>query len=97
MHTEKKNPASRESLLVYKPAPILREEHEEDSFTRIVEQQTARVPSSIFLVASFVSMLLTVFLEISGHQRWSRFIGMWVAPLLLMGVYNKLVKIFGPR
>jgi len=97
MDPEEQNPASRESLQVYMPAPVLRVEHEEDSFTRIVEHQTARVPSSSFLAASIASMVLSVALELSGHQRWSQFVGMWVAPLLLMGIYNKLVKISRPR
>jgi len=97
MQSENSNPAAEESLRVYSPAPILREEHEEGSFTRTVEQQTAKVPSSVFLVAAIVSMLVSLGLEICGQQRSGRFIGMWVAPLLLMGVYNKLVKISGPR
>jgi hypothetical protein len=36
-------------------------------------------------------------LELAGQRRVSRFIGMWPAPLLVMGVYNKMVKTFGPR
>ena len=35
--------------------------------------------------------------EARGNTRGSRFIGMWVGPLLTMGVYNKLVKTFGAR
>ena len=91
------NPASRESLNVYNPAPIKREEHEEGSITRIIEQQTAKVPSSVFLVASMASMLASITFEITGRQRSSRFVGMWAPTLLIMGVYNKLVKTYGPR
>ena len=92
-----KNPASRESLNVYKPAPIKRKEHEEGSITRTIEQQTAKVPSSVFLVASMASMLASITFEVTGRQRFSRFVGMWAPTLLIMGVYNKLVKIYGPR
>jgi hypothetical protein len=35
--------------------------------------------------------------ELAGRRRASRFIGMWPGPLLVMGVYNKLVKLLGPR
>jgi hypothetical protein len=35
--------------------------------------------------------------EFAGRQRVSRFVGMWPGPLLVMGVYNKLVKTFGAR
>ena len=32
-----------------------------------------------------------------GERRWSQFVGMRPGPLLMMGVYNKLVKTFGAR
>ena len=35
--------------------------------------------------------------ELTGRPRLSRLVGMWPGPLLVMGVYNKLVKMFGPR
>ncbi len=97
MNAENENPASHESLRVYNPAPIERQEHGEGSFTRVIEQQTAKVPSSVFLVVSIASMLASFSFEVSGRQRLSRFIGMWAPTLLMMGVYNKLVKMFGPR
>jgi hypothetical protein len=97
MTSEHENPASRDSLRVYNPAPIQRLEHAEGSFTRVVEEQTAKVPSPIFLVAAMASMLAAVAFELTGRQRLSRFVGMWAPTLLTMGVYNKLVKMFGPR
>jgi hypothetical protein len=36
-------------------------------------------------------------LELTGQRRASRFIGQWPAPLLIMGIYNKLVKTLGTR
>jgi hypothetical protein len=34
----------------------------------------------------------------AGHRhRASQFVGMWPAPLLVMGLYNKLVKMLLPR
>lgn len=69
-----------------------RPEHDEDSFTRVIEQQTAKIPSHFFLSGSLLSMAVSAALELRGSERAARFIGSWVAPLLLMGVYNKLVK-----
>jgi len=71
---------------------VHRPEHDEDSFTRVIEQQTAKIPSHYFLSASLLSMAASAMLELRGRERAARFIGSWAAPLLLMGVYNKLVK-----
>jgi hypothetical protein len=87
------NPAAHASLAT--TAPVRRPEHQEDSFTRVIEQQAAKVPSQVFLCASLISMAVSAVCELRGDQRTSRFVGSWAAPLLLMGVYNKLVKTLG--
>lgn len=91
------NPASELSERSYSAAPVIRIEHDEDTFTRLIEHQTARVPSDVILAAAIGCMVASAGLEIAGNRRWARFVGMWPAPLLVMGVYNKLVKLFGPR
>lgn len=91
------NPASGASRFSYREAPILRAEHAEGSITRVVEQQAAKVPSDVFLLVALASMAAAFLLEIADRRRLSRFIGMWPAPLLIMGVYVKLVKVLGPR
>jgi hypothetical protein len=101
MSSQDVNPASKasveESVRTYEPAPVVREEHAEGSFTRVIEQQTAKIASSTFLAASLSSMAASFILEVMGKRRWSRFVGMWAGPLLTAGVYNKMVKTFGPR
>ena len=91
------NPASEQSERSYEAAPVLRIEHAEGSLTRMIEQQTAKVPSDVFLVLAFGAMVASLYFELRGERRRSRFVGMWPGPLLVMGVYNKLVKTFGPR
>ncbi|MCP3136747.1 hypothetical protein [Pyxidicoccus xibeiensis] len=91
------NPASEASEKEYMAPPVVRPEHEEDSLTRLLEQQTAKVPSHVFLFASFCAMGVSLSLELGRRERAARFIGLWVTPLLVMGVYNKLVKTLGPR
>lgn len=81
----------------YEPAPVIRDEHNEATFTRVIEQQTARIPSHWFLLASFAAMGASLAFELTGQTRWSRFVGMWAPALLITGVYNKLVKTLGPR
>jgi hypothetical protein len=89
--------ASQQHVKVFKPAPVVRGEHAETSLTRALEQQSAKIPSHWFLAASFAAMGASVVFELVGKQRWSRFVGMWAPSLLVMGVYNKLVKSVGPR
>jgi hypothetical protein len=95
--TPEVNPAAEASLAVYSPAPVLRDEHREDVLTRVIEQQTAKIPSSWFLLAAMGSMAAAVGFEVAGRERWSTVVGMWAPTLLVMGVYNKLVKSLGPR
>lgn len=96
MSEQDRNPAA-EREDARRPAPVIRDEHDEATLTRMIEHHTARVPSHWFLAAAFGAMGLSVALEIIGRSRWSRFVGMWPGPLLVTGVYNKLVKALGPR
>jgi hypothetical protein len=91
------NPASEASLREYDPAPVVRSEHAEGTVTRLIEQQAAKIPSDVFLFLALGSMGLSLALELTGKENQSRFVGMWAPTLLTMGVYNKLVKIFGPQ
>lgn len=90
------NPAAKASMSAA-PAPLWRPEHAEGDVARLIEQQTAKVPSHWFLMAAFGAMTMSLGLELSGRRRASRFIGQWPAPLLIMGMYNKLVKTLGSR
>lgn len=85
------NPAA-DLAAYYERTPVLRTEHAESSLTRVLEQQTAKIPSHWFLAASVGAMAFSAGLEVTGHSRWSRFVGMWSPTLLICGVYNKLVK-----
>lgn len=97
MQTEDTNPASEKSEREYEPSAVLREEHAEGELTRIIEQQTAKLPSDFFLFGALVAMGVSVALELAGKNRLSRFVGMWPPALLTMGMYNKLVKVMGTR
>lgn len=91
------NPAADRDEERYRAAPVARDEHTEGQLTRLIEQQTARIPSHWFLAAAVTSMVTSVVLELAGRTRLSRFVGMWVPTLLITGVYNKLVKALGPQ
>ncbi|MFW6175996.1 MAG: hypothetical protein ACOC7L_04150 [Acidobacteriota bacterium] len=97
MSRRRVNPAGEASAGAPGEAPVLRDEHTEGTLTRLIEQQTAKIPSSAFLVAGLGALTASLVFELTGRQRWSRFVGMWAPTLLIVGVYNKLVKTFGPR
>lgn len=90
------NPAAGSSQAAVS-APVLRPEHAEGDLARLIEQQTAKIPSQWFLLAAVGSMAISLGLELGGQHRAGRFIGQWPAPLLIMGMYNKLVKTLGTR
>lgn len=94
---ERVNPAAAASTGVYRAAPVMRDLHAESTLTRLIEQQTARIPSHWFLVAALGAMGASIGFQVAGNERMSRFVGMWAPTLLITGVYNKLVKTVGPR
>ena len=71
------------------------EQHPEGPVAKTIEQQTAKLPSDTFLWAALGSMGVSAVLQVMGKKNASLFVGDWVAPLLLFGVYNKIVKLQG--
>jgi hypothetical protein len=69
--------------------------HSEGPIARTIEQQTAKLPSDLFLWAAVGSMGASAIFKLMGKNHASLFVGDWVAPLLLFGVYNKIVKVQG--
>lgn len=75
--------------------PVNNPEHKEGAVTKKIEEQTAKLPSDIFLWAAFGSMAASAVLQCTNAKHTSLFIGQWAAPFLLLGIYNKLVKLEG--
>lgn len=67
----------------------------EGRIARRIEQQTAKLPSDLFLWAALGAIGAGFFLEVSGHEEKGHWVGQWVAPILLLGLYNKIVKVAG--
>lgn len=67
----------------------------EDEFTKYIESYTASIPSIAYLELAVGAMALSLACEVIGRGKWGNFIGQWVPTLLLIGVYNKLVKLEG--
>ena len=71
------------------------QQHSEGIVARTIEEQTAKLPSDLFLWAALGAIGVAAYLEFTGNEEKSRFVGQWVSPFLLLGVYNKLVKLAG--
>jgi hypothetical protein len=66
----------------------------EGRMTRMIEQQTARFQSVDWLALAVGSMALSaVTTLLFGRRALGNFFGLWAPSLLLIGVYNKLVKV----
>jgi hypothetical protein len=72
-----------------------RQEHQEGTVARAIEQQTAKLPSDLFLWAAGGSIVGSIILQLAGKQHESLFVGQWAPTLLILGLYNKLVKVAG--
>ena len=70
-------------------------QHREGPVAKAIEEQTAKLPSDIFLWASVGSIGISLALQLMGKKQISQFLGQWVAPFLLLGLYNKIVKVEG--
>ena len=70
-------------------------EHHEGPVARAIEDETAKLPSDIFLWTSLSAMAVSLTLQLFGKKHTSMFVGQWAAPFLILGLYNKLVKQHG--
>lgn len=70
-------------------------EHKEGKVASAIEEQTAKLPSDVFLWAALGSMAISLALQLTTKKKSSLFVGQWAAPFLLLGLYNKIVKLEG--
>lgn len=83
-----RNQTPEESSVVQMP--------KEGELTKKVEQVTAKVPSMGYLGLAVGSMIVSAGLEtMTRKKHLANFIGLWAPTLLLIGIYNKLVKLEG--
>ncbi len=76
---------------IHQPSP----EHREGTIARSIEQQTAKLPSDTWLWAAMGSIGLSLFFQITGDEKKANFVGHWAPTLLILGLYNKIVKLQG--
>lgn len=67
-------------------------QQKEGKVARAIEEQTAKLPSDVFLWAAVGAMACSLTLKLLKNDHMSLFVGQWPAPFLLFGIYNKMVK-----
>jgi hypothetical protein len=62
-----------------------------------IERQTAKLPSDLFLWAAGASIATSLALKTAKRHEDALFVGQWAPTFLLLGVYNKMVKLLGSQ
>ena len=60
-----------------------------------IEKRTSKIPSVFYLAAGLTAMAASATLKCLGRKHSALFVGQWAAPILIMGLYNKMVKTQG--
>ncbi len=69
--------------------------HSEGPVAEAIEEQTAKLPSDLFLWVAGGAILGSATLRILGKKEDANFVGQWAPVFLILGLYNKLVKLAG--
>jgi hypothetical protein len=83
----------------------------EGKVARAIEEKTSKIPSDLFLWAAGASIIGSLVFQVIGmtggkrraakqlmrpmRAPTSQFVGMWAPTILILGLYNKLVKVAG--
>jgi hypothetical protein len=70
-------------------------EQTEGRVARAIESQTSKLPSDTFLWAAVGAIAGSLTLQLMDKPKGSLFVGQWAPTLLILGLYNKLVKQLG--
>jgi hypothetical protein len=73
----------------------MEKEKKEGTVAKTIENQTAKLPSDLFLWSSLSAMGVSLGLKLFSQNHTALFVGQWAAPFLLLGIYNKIVKTEG--
>ncbi|MBA3664003.1 MAG: hypothetical protein H0W61_07320 [Bacteroidetes bacterium] len=72
-----------------------KQDHSEGKVAKTIEQQTAKLPSDLFLWVGLGCLAVSAVTRLTGFKNLGQFIGQLSSPILIMGLYNKLVKLEG--
>lgn len=90
-----KNKAENKAQDLKNKADRFNPEHNEGPVASAIEDYTSRIPSDVFLWAALGSMAVSATLKIMRKDTEALFVGQWAPTFLLLGNYNKMVKLLG--
>ncbi len=77
-----------------RPGVRANEKHEGYA-ARAIEQYTTEIPSDAFLWAAGGAIAGSLYFQMTGRPQRALFVGQWAPTFLILGLYNKLVKLQG--
>jgi hypothetical protein len=84
-----------QDIMDREPKTSPRTDQREGPVARTIEQQTAKLPSDTFLWAGLGSIAASAILMLAGEAKKANFVGQWAPTFLILGLYNKMVKLHG--
>jgi hypothetical protein len=70
-------------------------QRQEGKFAKAIEKETSRLPSDMFLWVAVASAATSLGLHVAHKKEAGNFVAAWVPTLLVLGLYNKTVKLLG--
>lgn len=86
---------TRTSYMNMGSSGVMPHQHEEGALTETIEHYTSQVPSGMYLALAVGSIGVSAALHLMGRKQEANFVGQWVPTILLLGLYNKIVKLHG--
>jgi hypothetical protein len=74
---------------------ISKDRHSEGEVAKAIESETTKMPSDLFLWTGLGCLGVSAVLRGFGLTSLGQLVGQLSAPILIMGLYNKLVKLHG--
>lgn len=68
---------------------------QEGATTEAIEKITAGIPSATWLALAGGAIVASAVLKLVGRDSTANFVGQWVPTILMLGLYNKVVKVLG--
>ncbi|HYG36249.1 MAG TPA: hypothetical protein VEC99_15765 [Clostridia bacterium] len=73
-----------------------RHPYPEGKVATAIERRTAQMlPSDLFMWAAGASIVASLWLKLQKKDQEALFVGQWAPTFLVLGVYNKMVKLMG--
>lgn len=66
---------------------------EDGKLTKAIDNQITKIPTSFFILLAGGVVALSLGLAVNEKKKsWASYVGQWVPTLLLLGIYDKIVK-----